>query len=536
MSPASLGLLLAGIVRGPAAQEGPAPGERERVEAALPDRAFAPPLVPRRLLIFDLNVGYGGHPSRFTANLAFEGMERKTGAFETTVSRDPAIFSPERLRKFDAVFLNNTVGNLFEDPALRRGLVEFVAAGGGLMGVHGTSVAFVRWKEGGREDWPEFGVLLGGRGANHRAADEHVFVKLDDPGHPLNRPFGGRGFEYRSEFFRVHEPYSRRRVRVLFSIDTARTDMNQGPSYGRIRRDDEDYALAWVRSYGRGRVFYCTIGHAPSVFWDPLLLKFYLAAAQFALGDLPAPTAPSAFLTPAHRARERLGWRLGLEAHGPLFEAVDRASELGLPFVGALVSRDVGAGISARLGPGLEEDILREIRMRLGLAGVRLLACDCPSVPADPEGLRRLFEFGRRLGVELFRAAPPAEALDVVGKLCDEFDIRLALPGGDPDRVLEACRGRSPRIGAWADAEEWERKGVDPARAVPALGERLMAVRLGGGEGRAERLVREIHRAGIRPLWFGIGGGTGPGGADRIARDVAFFDRISLELAPRGEP
>ena len=108
-----------------------------------------------------------------------------------------------------AVFFNNTVGNLFEDPHLRQSLVEFVYGGGGLLGVHGTTVAFTRWTEGAKEDWPEFGRMLGARGAAHRASNEHVFVKLDSPDHPLNRPFSGRGFEYRDEFFRFHEVYSR---------------------------------------------------------------------------------------------------------------------------------------------------------------------------------------------------------------------------------------------------------------------------------------------------------------------------------------
>ena len=120
------------------------------------------------------------------------------------------------------------------------------------MGVHGTSVAFTQWP-GAIEDWPEFGLMLGGRGANHKASDERVFIKLDDPAHPVNQPFGGQGFEYRDEFFRVHEPYSRNRVRVLLSIDTEKTDLSQGPSYGGLVRPDNDYALAWVRHYGRGR-------------------------------------------------------------------------------------------------------------------------------------------------------------------------------------------------------------------------------------------------------------------------------------------
>jgi type 1 glutamine amidotransferase len=266
--------------------------ERSKIEEAIPAEAPAKPAKPRKLLIFDLNVGYGGHGSIPFANLAFTRMGQKTGAFETVVSHDPSVFAPTSLKQFDAVFLNNTVGNLFEEPALRKSLRDFVHDGGGLMGVHGTSVAFTRWP-GAAEDWPEFAQMLGARGANHRDSRERVFIKLDDPQHPLNRVFGGQGFEYRDEFFRVHEPYSRDRLRVLLSIDVRKTDLDREPYRGRRERADNDYALAWVRSQGKGRVFYSTIAHHPKVFWDPMMLKFYLGAAQFVLGDLPATTTPS---------------------------------------------------------------------------------------------------------------------------------------------------------------------------------------------------------------------------------------------------
>ena len=239
--------------------------ERARIEAAIPAKAFVTPRRARELLIFDSNVGYGGHPSARTANTAFALMGRRTGAFSAMVSKNPAVFSADMLKLFDAVFFNNTVGNLFQDAALRQSLVEFVYAGGGLMGVHGTSVAFTQWP-GAIEDWPEFGIMLGARGANHKANTEHVFIKLDDPTHPVNQVFAGQGFDYRDEFFRVHEPYSRNRVRVLLSIDTAKTDMNQSPAYGKVERADNDYALAWVRQYGRGRVFYCGFAHNPYIF------------------------------------------------------------------------------------------------------------------------------------------------------------------------------------------------------------------------------------------------------------------------------
>lgn len=265
--------------------------QRQQIEAAIPEKAAIAPAQPRNLLIFELNVGYGGHHSIPYANLAFARMGKKTGAFEATLSHDPRVFESSSLNQYQAVLFNNTVGNLFQDRQLRSNLLEFVRNGGGLMGLHGTSVAFTRWP-GAQEDWPEFGEMLGARGAAHREPKEAVWIKLDDPQHPINRAFGGKGFEYRDEFFRVHAPYSRDKVRVLLSIDTKKTDLDRGPWRGRPERADNDYALAWVRAFGKGRVFYSTIAHNPEVFWDPAMLRFYLAATQFALGDLPGPTEP----------------------------------------------------------------------------------------------------------------------------------------------------------------------------------------------------------------------------------------------------
>ena len=371
--------------------------QRQKIEAALPAKAFVAPRKPRRLLIFDLNVNYGGHASIPTANLAFTLMGTKTGAFETEVSKDPAVFTPDSLKRFDAVFFNNTVGNLFEDPALRQSLLEFVYAGGGLMGVHGTSVAFMKWP-GAIEDWPEFGIMLGGRGANHKANDEHVFIKVEDPAYPITAPFGG-DFDYRDEFFRVHEPYSRNRVRVLLSIDTARTDMKQTPSLGKVERADNDYALAWVRQYGRGRVFYCGFAHHPSVFWDPKMLQFYLAATQFCLGDLAAPTTPSAKLTPAIRAQEKLGWRLAFVPSASkdltLFETIDRAAELGLVYVGGRNRQKVSRDIPKDFDDQLSSGDMRQIRLKLDAAGVRLLTYHIDGAPSN-----KAIEFAKRMGVE----------------------------------------------------------------------------------------------------------------------------------------
>ena len=536
--------------------------ERQKVEAALPAQAPVRPAKPRKLLIFDLNVGYGGHRSIPTANLAFTLMGQKTGAFETTVSRDPNVFQRENLRQFDAVFFNNTVGNCFTNAELRQNLADFVYAGGGLMGVHGTTVGFTKWP-GAIEDWPEFGLMIGARGANHRSSDEHVFIKLDDALHPLNRAFGGNGFDYRDEFFRVGDPYSRNRVRVLMTIDTEKTDLKQGPALGKLERADNDFALAWVRNYGRGRTFYCTIAHNPYVFWDAKMLQFYLAAAQFVLGDLPAPTIPSARLTPAIRAQEKLGWRLGVEAYTfhkfTLFEAIDKTAALGLPFLGGLSFQKVSKDIPKNFEAGLSDDELRQIRMKLDTAGVRLLTYYIQDIPGDEAGCRKVFEFGRKIGIETFMTEPKLEALDTIERFCDQYDIKVALHNHDqkaspnywnPEGIMKACQGRSKRLGACADIGYWMRGGIDPVAAVNKLKDRLITVQMhdlnelsptghdvpwGSGVGKTEEFIKEMHRLGVKPTMWGLEYSYNfLESLPEVTKCVEFFNRVSLEVESGG--
>ena len=535
--------------------------QRKRIEAAIPNKAIAAPGKNRKLLIFDLNVGYGGHGSIPTANLAFTLMGQKTGAFETVISKDPAVFKPDNLKQFDAVFLNNTVGNLFEDAGLRQSLLEFVYGGGGFMGVHGTSVAFTHWP-GAKEDWPEFGIMLGARGANHYDSKEHVFIKLDDPEHPVNQTFGGKDFEYRDEFFRVHGPYSRDRVRVLFSIDMDKTKINAQPR-GNCVREDNDYALAWVRQYGRGRVFYCTIAHNPYVFWDPMMLQFYLAATQFAVGDLQAPTIPSAKLTPAIRAREKLNWRLGIEAYTfhkyTLFEAIEKTASLGLPYMGGLSFQKVSKEIDKNFDPSLTDEELKQIRLKLDSAGVRLLTYYYHDIPGDTNGCRKVFEFGRKIGIETFMSEPSPDALDTIEKFCDDYDINVAIHNHDqkaspqywnPEGIMKVCRGRSKRIGACGDMGYWMRSGINPIKALNTLKDRLITIQMhdlnelspeghdvpwGTGAGKTKEFIEEIHRLGIRPTMFGLEYSYNWfESMPDITRCIDFFNEISMELAQRG--
>jgi type 1 glutamine amidotransferase len=268
------------------------PEEREKITAAIPRKAAATSKASRRLLVYDANIGYGGanggHRSIPAANMAIELFAKATGAYEAVFSNDLENFKYDRLRKFDAVFLNNTVGQIFVDPEIRAGLSRFVREGGGLAGYHGTSHASM--------DWPEFGEMLGAVEGSHREPTEMATVKIDDPTSPLVASFGGKAFVHQDEFYRfVEPPLSRDKVRVLMSIDIEKTDLNQGRGCGRpCVRPDSDYALSWIHTYGKGRVFFTALGHTPAFFTEANLSDFFFRGIQFVLGDLEADTTPSA--------------------------------------------------------------------------------------------------------------------------------------------------------------------------------------------------------------------------------------------------
>lgn len=529
--------------------------ERARILGALPKQAPAVPKQKRKLLIFDLNVAYGGHPSRFHTNLAFQEMGKKTGTFETVITRDARVFEKENLAAFDAVYLNNTVGNQFTDPRRRQNLVEFVYGGGGLMGNHGTTVAFWNWGQGGGDDWPEFGRMLGGRGARHRAPQEQVVMKVDSPGHPLMAPFPAEGFTLADEFFRVGDPYSRDRVRVLFSIDTKKTDLSAKPH----EREDKDYAMAWVRHYGRGRVFYTTIGHNPYQYWDPTMLRFYLGAAQFVLGDLEVPTTPSAGLTPALAAQETLGWPLGITAYTfhkyTLFETIDKTEQLGLAYLGGLSFQKVSKDIPKNFDARLSDDELKAIRLKLDDAGVRLLTHFYAQIPGDEAGCRVVFEFARKMGIETLISEPPVTSLDTIEGFCNEYDINLAIHNHgpeqsphywSPERVMQVCAGRGARVGVCADIGYWMRSGIDPVAAVKTIGQRLLVVQMhdlhelsaeghdvpwGTGVGRSEAFLKEIHHQGIKPRMFGLEYSYDWfDSMPEVTQSARFFDKVTLAL------
>jgi type 1 glutamine amidotransferase/sugar phosphate isomerase/epimerase len=267
---------------------------KQKIEAALPKQALVTPKAPRKLLIVDVApAGAYYHDTAAHANFAIQKMADTTGAFQAIFSNDLNNLKYPKILDYDAVFMNSGDGEVFSDPEVLNGLIRFVHEGGGLAGLHGASYASM--------DVPEWGELIGAQSGPHHV--ETATLKVDDPNSPLTKQFagspltadlGGKGFVYTDEYYHFlpNGPYSRDKLHVLISIDAEKSDLSNWHV-----RSDKDYGLVWIKSYGKGRVFNCAMGHTPTLFETPALAQMMLGAIQFVLGDLPADTTPSSMLT-----------------------------------------------------------------------------------------------------------------------------------------------------------------------------------------------------------------------------------------------
>ncbi|HUV64275.1 MAG TPA: ThuA domain-containing protein [Sedimentisphaerales bacterium] len=273
--------------------------ELQKIQKAIPQQAAVKPLKPRKLLVFNRARGLV-HTSIPHATKALELMAKKTGAFEMVVSDQMSIFNPESLKPFDAICFNNSNRMDFTEPAMRQSLMNFVKGGKGVVGIHAATTNFSSRPPVGGVDWPEAGQMLGGIFASHywRSGQGEWAVKIDEPGHPLNAAFGGKGFKIADEIY-MYTNFQKDKVRVLLSLDFS------DPKTAAVKKEQTYVPISWVRDWDKGRVFYCSLGHDNHVFWNPAVLKHCLDGIQFAMGDLPVETAPRPQRNPVRPGREQ---------------------------------------------------------------------------------------------------------------------------------------------------------------------------------------------------------------------------------------
>jgi len=265
-------------------EERPPEGAAEKIAAALPERAYAEPAAPRKLLVFSVTRGFR-HASIATGKLALAELGRETGAFEAVISDELANFEPGRIDDFDAILFLSTTQNVFKDAGeagekrLRKSLMDFIKGGKGFVGIHAATDTFYNWEE--------YGEMINGYFWGHpwNAKDRvHIFVEPGQEEHPLVAMMEGEPLVFEEEIYQLKDPYDSDAVHMLLRLDPEKSDEVRG-----IRRTDGDFGVAWARRWGEGRVFYCSLGHNHHIYWHPKVIRHYLAGIQWALGDYEVP-------------------------------------------------------------------------------------------------------------------------------------------------------------------------------------------------------------------------------------------------------
>jgi sugar phosphate isomerase/epimerase len=112
----------------------------------------------------------------------------------------------------------------------------------------------------------------------------------------------------------------------------------------------------------------------------------------------------------------------------------------------------------------------------------------------DHDANKKLFEFGKALGVQAFSADPDPDSFDSLDKLCDEYKIAIAIHPHGPvgnnlhrwwgsEVILPAVKDHHELIGTCLDTGHLIRsaqlgKKLDPAAEVRAMGKRNFGMHL----------------------------------------------------------
>lgn len=190
---------------------------------------------------------------------------------ELTYTEDMGQLALDNLRTFDALLVYANIDTIAPEQA--RAVLDYVRQGGGFVPLHCATYCF--------RNAPEMVALMGGQFQRHGTG---VFrTEIVERDHPIMKGFGG--FESWDETYVHHLHNEKNRTVLSYRVD----DEGQEP-------------WTWVRTEGRGRVFYTAWGHDARTWGNPgfqnLLERGIRWAAGRALDQVPSYLADQAFPVP----------------------------------------------------------------------------------------------------------------------------------------------------------------------------------------------------------------------------------------------
>jgi len=219
---------------------------------------LVPGRAPSRVLMITATAAFR-HDSIPTARQMMTGLAASTGEFTVTTTENLSTVSASSLAAYDVICFALTSGELDFSGAQKSAIVDFVAGGGGFIGVHSASDTLY--------EWSDYGRLVGAYFKEHPWTQPATVV-VEDQSHPATIGLGER-FSILEEFYTFREN-PRGRVQVLLRLDAA--------SVGSAG----DYPLAWSQSFGAGRAYYNAIGHFSETWTDPRFQRQLVGAIRWA--------------------------------------------------------------------------------------------------------------------------------------------------------------------------------------------------------------------------------------------------------------
>jgi type 1 glutamine amidotransferase len=238
----------------------------------------------KRLLAIGEEKGYR-HEAVSHALATIERLGRESGLWDTTIRTDTEAltkkkleYNAKNLNDFDAV-LFYTGGTLEMDDQKKADFLSFIHEDGkGFIGVHSATITFT--------NWPEYGEMIGGYYDEHPWGTFDAPILVEDPAFPGMSQWP-RSFVLKDEIYQMRN-FSRDKVRVLMRLDASKLDLNNS----RVHRQDHDFAVTWAKMYGKGRVYYSTLGHVTENWDRPEMQKMYVEAIKWAMGMVDADVTP----------------------------------------------------------------------------------------------------------------------------------------------------------------------------------------------------------------------------------------------------
>jgi uncharacterized protein len=229
------------------------------------------------------------HDSISTAMAAIYDMGKESGLWDTMLRTDTELLTKKELKNngknlsyFDVLIFASTTGELDMDDSQKADMLSFIHDDGkGFVGIHAALDTNYKW--------PEYGEMIGGWFDQHPWMTFNAPIVNEDPSFPAVRHFPAAFVKYDE----IYQPkaWSRDKVNVLLSLDASKLDYANND---RIHRADHDFAVAGSKMYGKGRVFYSTLGHTEEAWQDPDIRKMYFEAIKWALGMTEGSTATHA--------------------------------------------------------------------------------------------------------------------------------------------------------------------------------------------------------------------------------------------------